>query len=105
MKEYVTLPFLLDAIFLIRKKDFFSLKEKRCGRRFQISQFEETADFLFHVLTILLFRKLGILIEEMVKTKEGKNTLNNYLIWQVSSLSEDYKFFLTRNLRADHQKL
>ena len=71
----------------------------------KISQFEETADFLIYVLNMLLFRKLGILIEEMVKTKEGKNTLNNYLIWQVSSLSEDYKFFLTRNLRADHQKL
>ena len=24
------------------------------------------------------------MIEEMLKTKEGKNTLNNYLIWQVS---------------------
>ena len=51
----------------------------------KISQFEETADFLIYVLNMLLFRKLGILIEEMVKTKEGKNTLNNYLIWQVSS--------------------
>ena len=32
-------------------------------------------------------RKLGILIEEMLKTKEGKNTLNNYLIWQVLAKS------------------
>ena len=51
----------------------------------KISQFEETADFLIYVLNMCLFRKLGILIEEMVKTKDGKNTLNNYLIWQVSS--------------------
>jgi len=28
-------------------------------------------------------KKLGSLIEEMLKTKEGKNTLNNYLIWQI----------------------
>ena len=35
------------------------------------------------MISNLLFRKLGLLIEEMVKTKEGKNTLNNYLVWQV----------------------
>ena len=48
-------------------------------------------------------RKLGSLIEEMLKTKEGKNTLNNYLIWQVSHRQQatwyNFKPF------PDHQEL
>jgi endothelin-converting enzyme len=44
----------------------------------------------------LFSRSLGKLIEEMLKTNEGKNTLNNYLIWQIiknfdMALSKKYR--------------
>ena len=58
----------------------------------------------FQMISNLFFRKLGLLIEEMVKTKEGKNTLNNYLVWQV--LCQEAFMFLTKTYScADHQEL
>lgn len=47
-------------------------------------------------------KKLGDLITEMLKTKEGKNTLNNYLIWQ---LIKNFDMALSQKYREADQVL